>query len=151
MRIEDGQKIEEFNIEKIGKRFRKVREYFEYTIEEIAQILRENPDTIRNIEEGKQLCSVDLLWKYAKYFEINLNWLVLGIEPMFLGMDKAMIARGSNIVQVRGNNNIVERPVLRLGSVGSKSKKNNANPEEALEEHYVSGYLKKFLSMFRKD
>lgn len=37
---------------KIGERLKKVREHFSLTIEKIAEILQESPDTIRNIEDG---------------------------------------------------------------------------------------------------
>ena len=94
---------------KIGERLKKVREHFSLTIEKIAEILQESPETITNIEEGKQSCSVEILYKYARHFEVSLNWLVLGVGPMFLRSCKPMVAVGDGIIQVDGSNNIVLR------------------------------------------
>ena len=97
------------DLKKIGKRFRKLREYFGLSIEEMAQAVQESPETIRNIEEGKQSCSLEILCKYAEHFEVSLNWLVLGVGPMFLRSCKPMMAVGDGVIQVEGNNNIVLR------------------------------------------
>ena len=97
------------NNKQIGKRFRKLREYFALSIEEMAQTVQESPETIRNIEEGKQSCSLEILCKYAEHFEVSLNWLVLGVGPMFLRSCKPMVAVGDGVIQVEGSNNIVLR------------------------------------------
>ncbi len=60
-------------------------------------------------EEGKQSYSVEILCKYAEHFEVSLNWLVLGVEPMFLRSCKPMVAVGDGIIQVDGSNNTVLR------------------------------------------
>ncbi|PRY74515.1 DNA-binding XRE family transcriptional regulator [Yoonia maritima] len=75
--------IVDSSAEAIGARLSIVRHEYEKTQAELAQELGISLRAYHHYEKGQRSFSVELLAKIATFFELDLNWLVLGIvdEP----------------------------------------------------------------------
>jgi len=73
---------------KLGNRLRFIRDEFNLSAEKLAEIIKEKPHRIRDIERGKQKCPPEILQKYLEYFHVNLNWLISGEGSMWKDGDE---------------------------------------------------------------
>ena len=61
-----------------GKRIRELRIMKGITQEQLAEVLGLGVDHIGRIEIGRRGCSIDLLIELSNYFDVSLDYLVLG-------------------------------------------------------------------------
>lgn len=66
----------------IGNRLSQAREYLGISVEQMAILMGTSSDTIRCVEQGKQI--IPFIWVYilSRFFDINANWLLTGNEYM---------------------------------------------------------------------
>ncbi len=62
----------------VGKRIRELRIMKGVTQEQLAMKVSLTSDHIGRIEIGKRGCSIDLLIELSSYFDVSLDYLVLG-------------------------------------------------------------------------
>ncbi len=64
-----------------GKRIRALREDKNLTQMQLAEQINISYDHMRSIETGRRVCSVDLVIEFAMFFEVSLDYLVMGRNP----------------------------------------------------------------------
>lgn len=64
--------------------FKEFREKIGLTQKQIAEIVQTTPSLIAKYEKGKTVPISNILLKYAEYLNANPNFIMLGIEPIFL-------------------------------------------------------------------
>ena len=69
-----------YEIEKIGKRIRQLRRDRDMTQEQLAEKLNVGIDHLGKIETGKHRCSIEILIDMAAFFDVSLDYLILGKE-----------------------------------------------------------------------
>lgn len=68
-----------YNMEECGNRIQQLRIQHEYTQESLANKLCIDRSLLSYIESGKKGCSVDLLIQLSEFFNVSLDYLILGI------------------------------------------------------------------------
>ena len=67
-----------YDIKKSGERIRLLRKQHGYTQEELFQMLDIDRSYYGRVEIGKRGCSVDLLIRLSGFFNVSIDYLVLG-------------------------------------------------------------------------
>lgn len=66
------------NAKEIGARIKKLRNQNEVTQDQLAEKLHIATNTLYRIETGLRVASLDLFIEIADYFEVTLDYLILG-------------------------------------------------------------------------
>ena len=66
------------NANEIGARIKKLRNQNEVTQDQLAEKLHIATNTLYRIETGLRVASLDLFIEIADYFEVTLDYLILG-------------------------------------------------------------------------
>lgn len=66
------------NAKEIGKRIQNLRKERNLTQQELAEELGISPNMVAKVESGLRIPSIDMFVVMAEYFEISLDYLVLG-------------------------------------------------------------------------
>lgn len=69
-----------YDIKRSGERVRQLRIQHGYTQDELAAAMNINRSFLSRIESGKKGCSVDLFVQFSEFFQISLDFLILGKE-----------------------------------------------------------------------
>lgn len=69
-----------YDMKKTGLRIQQLRTQSGYTQEEFAKALNIDRSNLSRIESGKRGCSVDLLVQFSCWFDVTLDYLILGKE-----------------------------------------------------------------------
>ena len=69
-----------YDIVRSGERIRQLRIQSGYTQEKLAGEMNIDRSLISHVEAGRRGCSVDLLVRFADFFDVSLDLLVLGKE-----------------------------------------------------------------------
>ena len=72
----------------IGQRLREVRVFLNLTQKDLAKILRVDQKTISHWERNRNEPNLEALRTFCSEFKVNLNWLLTGEGPMFVGGSK---------------------------------------------------------------
>lgn len=64
--------------EKCGMRIRQIRKQNGYTQERLAEALNMDRSVLSRIEAGKYACGIEFLVQVATFFNVSLDFLVLG-------------------------------------------------------------------------
>jgi len=72
-----------YDMKECGKRIRQLRMKKGYTQEEVAQTLNVDRSFYGRIESGQKGCSVDILVRLSDFFNVSLDYLILGKEQDF--------------------------------------------------------------------
>ena len=75
-----------YEIEKIGKRIRQLRRGQDMTQEQLAEKLNVGTDHLGKIETGKHRCSIEILIDVAAFFDVSLDYLILGKERSYVAV-----------------------------------------------------------------
>ncbi len=67
-----------YDIKRSGKRIHQLRIHNGYTQEAVAQALNIDRSLLSHVEAGKKGCSVDLLIQLSLFFEVSIDYIVLG-------------------------------------------------------------------------
>ena len=70
-----------YNIPDCAWRIRKLRHDYHYTQEAAAAQMKIDRRTLSNAENAVKGCSVDLLIRLAEFYNVSLDYLVLGADP----------------------------------------------------------------------
>lgn len=70
-----------YDMEKSGRRIRRLRALKGYSQEKLAILLNRDRSFLSAIETGKKGCSVDMLVELAGIFNVSLDYLILGKIP----------------------------------------------------------------------
>lgn len=70
-----------YDAAKTGKRIQNLRREKGLTQERLAENLNISTDHMAKIEIGKRSCSLDVLVKAALFFDVTLDYLILGRTP----------------------------------------------------------------------
>ncbi len=70
-----------YDILETGRRIQKLRKAKGLTQEQLAERLNVSTVHLAKIETGKRGCSLDILIDFATFFNISLDYLVLGKGP----------------------------------------------------------------------
>jgi len=73
----------------IRERLVKFRNSIDFSVSELAERVHEDPNLITSIENGSDGPTFELVIKLANAFDLSLDWLLTGDEPMFLKGTKA--------------------------------------------------------------
>ncbi len=68
------------NIEKVGERIHRLRKREKLTMKTLADQLYISVDHLRGLEHGRHSASIDLFIEIADYFDVSLDYLLLGRE-----------------------------------------------------------------------
>ena len=64
-----------------GTRIKTLREGKELTQMQLAEQIMITTDHLRAVERGRRACSIDLLVDFSAFFEVSLDFLILGGSP----------------------------------------------------------------------
>lgn len=67
-----------YDIKKSGERIRQLRKQYGYTQEELSQALDIDRSYYGRVEIGKRGCSIDLLIQLSEFFDVSIDYLILG-------------------------------------------------------------------------
>ncbi len=87
----------------VGKRIRELRIMKGVTQEQLAMKVSLTSDHIGRIEIGKRGCSIDLLIELSSYFDVSLDYLLLGKDdtaPMAKQIVRWMIRALTDLEQI---------------------------------------------------
>ncbi|OUP29877.1 helix-turn-helix transcriptional regulator [Faecalibacterium sp. An192] len=70
-----------FDSVECGKRIKGLRENKNLTQMQLAEQINISYEHMRSIETGRRVCSVDLVVEFAMFFEVSLDYLVIGRKP----------------------------------------------------------------------
>ena len=71
-----------YDIKQSGKRIQQLRINRAYTQDEIAATINIDRSFLSRIESGKKGCSVDMLVQLSEFFQVSLDFLILGKDPV---------------------------------------------------------------------
>lgn len=66
-----------------AERLKKIRNYYKYTVNEIADVLEIKPRTYGSYEREENNVSIELVTSLCKKLNVNANWFVTGEGEMF--------------------------------------------------------------------
>ena len=69
-----------YDMKQSGERIQQLRISNGYTQDELAAAMGINRSFLSRIESGKKGCSVDLFVHFSEFFQVSLDFLVLGRE-----------------------------------------------------------------------
>lgn len=69
-----------YDTHEVGRRIKKLRRASALTQEDLSYELNISLDYLRKIESGRRSCSVYVYVLFAKYFDVSLDYLMLGKE-----------------------------------------------------------------------
>ena len=69
-----------FNMKEFGTRLRKLRQACGKTQEELCEEIGVSDTHYRKIEAGTRTGSLELIVEMAEYFDVSLDYLILGVE-----------------------------------------------------------------------
>lgn len=69
-----------YNMKQSGERIRQLRIQKGYTQEALARDLNIDRSLLSHVEAGRRGCTVDLLIQLAAFFDVSMDWIVLGKE-----------------------------------------------------------------------
>lgn len=69
-----------YDMKQSGGRIRQLRIQKGYTQEALARDLNIDRSLLSHVEAGRRGCTVDLLIQLAAFFEVSMDWIVLGKE-----------------------------------------------------------------------
>jgi transcriptional regulator with XRE-family HTH domain len=75
------KKTDELNYVEIGKRMKNKRVELKLTQEKLSELIDVSPSYVSEIERGTSICSLSTITKIASVLALNLDYLVLGINP----------------------------------------------------------------------
>lgn len=78
----------------IGKRIKQIREIKNISRSDLAKILQKDISSISKIENDKQIPSAEIIAKICEEYNIDGNWILLGIESDFLTDEEKKIIKG---------------------------------------------------------
>lgn len=67
-----------YDIKKSGERIRQLRKQHGYTQEELSQALDIDRSYYGRVEIGKRGCSIDLFIQLSEFFDVSIDYLILG-------------------------------------------------------------------------
>ena len=67
-----------YNLKESGERIRQLRIHSKLTQEMLAKELSIDRSLLSHIESGKRGCSVDLFVRFSDFFDVSLDFLILG-------------------------------------------------------------------------
>lgn len=67
-----------YDIKKSGERIRQLRKQHGYTQEQLSQVLDIDRRYYGRVEIGKRGCSIDLLIQLSEFFDVSIDYLILG-------------------------------------------------------------------------
>lgn len=69
-----------YDMKQSGGRIRQLRIHKGYTQEALARDLNIDRNLLSHVEAGRRGCTVDLLIQLAAFFDVSMDWIVLGKE-----------------------------------------------------------------------
>lgn len=70
-----------YDMKRSGECIRQLRISRKYTQDELAAAMNINRSFLSRIESGDKGCSVDLLVHLSEFFQVSLDYLILGRKP----------------------------------------------------------------------
>lgn len=90
-----------FDLYAVGNRIQKLRKTRKITQEQLAIKLNISDRHLGKIERGECAGSIDLLIEVAVYFEVSLDYLILGKEPQLSEAQKRLQAVMKELAEIR--------------------------------------------------
>lgn len=89
-----------FRQEKYGKRIRLLREQTGMTQERLAEELNISDVHLRRLESGRSAGSVELVIEIAAYFDVSLDYLLLGVNYGNGKLRKDLLAVADSLISI---------------------------------------------------
>lgn len=89
-----------FNQVAYGKRIRMLRKQLGLTQEQLAEELHISDVHLRRLETGRSTGSVDLVIEIAAFFNISVDYLLLGVNRGAGKVRKDILALAKNLIQI---------------------------------------------------
>ena len=89
-----------FNQETYGKRIKILREQKELTQEQLADALHISDVHLRRLETGRSTGSVELVIEIADYFDVSLDYLLLGVNRGSGKIRKDILAIAGSLISI---------------------------------------------------
>ncbi|MCU0285465.1 MAG: helix-turn-helix domain-containing protein [Acidobacteria bacterium] len=78
-----------FSNQAIGERFRQARIFLGISVERLALLWETSIDDIIKVEKGELCMPTEWVYQLAKLFDINANWLLMGVEHITIEKTQA--------------------------------------------------------------
>ena len=89
-----------FHQEEYGKRIRLLREQTGMTQERLAEELNISDVHLRRLESGRSAGSVELVIEIAAYFDVSLDYLLLGVNHGNGKLRKDLLAVADSLISI---------------------------------------------------
>ena len=89
-----------FHQEEYGKRIRLLREQTGMTQERLAEELNISDVHLRRLESGRSAGSVELVIEIAAYFDVSLDYLLLGVNDGNGKLRKDLLAVADSLISI---------------------------------------------------
>ncbi|MBQ9031130.1 MAG: helix-turn-helix transcriptional regulator [Parasporobacterium sp.] len=89
-----------FNQETYGKRIKMLRDEKGLTQEQLADVLHISDVHLRRLEAGRSTGSVELVVEIAEYFDVSLDYLLLGVNRGSGKMRKDILAIAGRLISI---------------------------------------------------
>ena len=89
-----------FDQESYGKRIRQLREQRGLTQEQLAEELHISDVHLRRLEGGRRTGSVELVIEIAAYFDISIDYLLLGVNRGAGNVQKDILSLASQLIHI---------------------------------------------------
>jgi transcriptional regulator with XRE-family HTH domain len=109
---------------KIAGRIKAIRKELKLSQAEMARRVGIHVQTLSKYERGEQIPSVDTVIDISQKLDVNLNYLILGQEPM--------LRRSEDILNIPGTRSVIERikKILHLSRINDVADKLGVSPSE---------------------
>ena len=89
-----------FNQEAYGKRIKMLREQQGLTQEQLAEDLHISDVHLRRLEAGRSTGSVELVIEIAAFFDISVDYLLLGVDRGAGKVRRDILALAKNLINI---------------------------------------------------
>lgn len=89
-----------FNQEAYGKRIKMLRDEKGLTQEQLAEALHISDVHLRRLEAGRSTGSVEMVIEIADYFDVSLDYLLLGVNRGSGKMRKDILAIAGRLISI---------------------------------------------------
>lgn len=89
-----------FNQESYGKRIKALRDQKGLTQEQLAEALHISDVHLRRLEAGRSTGSVELVVEIAEFFDVSLDYLLLGVNRGSGKLQKDILAIAGSLIKI---------------------------------------------------
>ena len=89
-----------FNQESYGKRIKALRDQKGLTQEQLAEALHISDVHLRRLEAGRSTGSVELVVEISEFFDVSLDYLLLGVNRGSGKLQKDILAIAGSLIKI---------------------------------------------------